>query len=161
MQELKMGPFNDTEDLSYIRETWKLEDRNGQLQFTGRLLGAGSSRREQHSHNTNTQIVVTARAVGKTDAMQRCAACRWSEIYVFKTDTQFIVYTLGPSIIPGEHTRAKVSYASSAFEVVELATVRHGQRSQPFLPAAHARALAMAAADDDDIADAYVNRAVA
>lgn len=165
MKRIRMGPGN-AEDLNslpnlYAPDTWTIEDRAGERVFTGQLVGMGTSQRENHTHHLDLNGPVTN---------TRCTACRWSEIYIFQVDSNtrgvppgavYCVYTLGPSIIPGEHTRANVRWATSGFEVVEMATVRRGERGAPFLPAAHSRALAMASAVDDDIADAYVNRAVA
>lgn len=137
-------------------DNWELEDRVGTTRFRGRLIGLGSSKRDEHNHPN---------PVG-SHSMLRCAACRWSEIYVFeitqpRTVHRFCVYTLGPSVVTTENTRVNVRWATSGFEVIEFATVRRGDRGAPYLPAAFALALAMAANVNDDIADAYVNRAVA
>lgn len=178
MLRLKMGPDNQTLFLTqgqgvFNISDWEIEDRNGPRHFRGRLIGFGSSRRDEHSHPTSDRAVISPRQMGKTESLARCTACRWSEIYVFEIKTaskddiiasmgaKFCVYTLGPSIIPGENTRANARWATSGFEVMEHAVVRRGDRHTPFLPAAHARALAMAADVNDDVAEAYVNRAVA
>jgi len=164
MKVLRAGPDNQRLFREIITpfnvDDWVIEDRNGDRRFRGRLIGMGSSQREDHSHPIDTG------ATRQIINAQRCTACRWSEIYIFETSgmrdpERYIVYTLGPSVIPGENTRSNVRFASSGFEVVELATVRRGERGSPFLPAAHARALAMAAEVDDAITEAYVNRAVA
>lgn len=162
LKEILSGPDNQAiyayADL-FDPGDWYIEDRTGGRRFYGRLIGTGSSQREEHNHPHEA-----------FSDRGRCAACRWSEIYIFEVllpsegerlRGKYCVYTLGPSVIPGEVTRANVRWASSGFEVVELATVRRGERGAPFLPAAHAKALAMAANVDEDIADAYVNRAVA
>jgi hypothetical protein len=168
MLQLKMGPDNQTLFLTrgqgvFNTGDWEIEDRNGPRHFRGRLIGFGSSRRDDHSH---AKTLINPVHAGAT----RCTACRWSEIYVFEVKTtsdftipgaKFCVYTLGPSIIRGENTRANARWATSGFEVMEHAVVRRGDRHAPFLPAAHARALAMAADVNDDVAEAYVNRAVA
>ena len=168
MKRIRMGPSNavlDEYDQVFHVDDWVIEDRGGEREFVGRLIGIGTSRRESHSHGD-----LFMNGTMDSALTRRCTACRWSEIYVFKVNdrdhnvppgARYCVYTLGPSIIPGENTRANVRWATSGFEVVELCTVRRGERGAPFLPAAHARALAMAANVDDDVADAYVNRAVA
>lgn len=142
---------------------WEIEDRTGIRSFHGRLIGVGTSQRQDHthgSHDRHGELLMSS---------PRCPACRWSEIWIFEctsvaTDSdvgRYCVYTLGPSLVPTETTRASIRWAGSGFEIVELATVRRGERGGPYLPAAHARALAMAAHVNEDIADAYVNRAVA
>ena len=159
-----MGPDNGEQlerNVASKDDVWQLETRDGFVQITGRLLGAATGQRPQHSHNA-AGLITEPRGVA------RCAACRWSEIYIFKVragdgppTSQYCVYTLGPSVVPGEKTFANVRWATSGHEVVELCTVRKGDRATPFLPAAHSRALAMAADLDGRIENAYVNRAVA
>ena len=176
MYRIRMGPDNADvlENLPPGRESvpWQLETRDGFVQITGRLLGSATSQRLEHSHPISTperrEVEVSGRAIGRTAAVARCAACRWSEIYIFRVEggdappnAQYAVYTLGPSIVRGEKTFANLRYASSGHEVMELCTVRKGDRATPYLPAAHARALAMASDVDVRIENAYVNRAVA
>lgn len=173
---LKAEPHSVVEMLRtpgiYERHEWILEDRAGPRVFQGSLLGAGSSQRDIHSHGTTPVDGHPGQALFDSyQGRTRCTACRWSEIYIFRVHTslehgpfsafKYCVYTIGASIIAGENTRANVRWATSGFEVIELATVRRGDRGAPFLPAAHGRALAMAADVDEDIAEAYVNRAVA
>lgn len=167
MYRIRMGPDNGSilDESPGGRESavWQLETRDGFAQITGRLLGAATGQRPGHTHTAtdgpNSQV-----PFGRT----RCAACRWSEIYIFRVEagdgppnSQYAVYTLGPSIVHGERTFANLRWASSGHEVVELCTVRKGDRATPFLPAAHGRALAMASDVDGRIENAYVNRAVA
>lgn len=171
MKEIFAGPNNRSifayEDL-FDEDEWIIEDRAGRRSLRGRLIGTGSSQRAEHNHGISSVGFENAEP-GVSVRNTRCTACRWSEIYIFQVSegrgvppgAVYCVYTLGPSLVRGENTRANVRWATSGFEVVELATVRRGERGGPFLPAAHARALAMAAAVDDDIANAYVNRAVA
>lgn len=173
MHRIRMGPENAQvlEDLPAGRETsvWQLETRDGFVNITGRLLGVASSQRTDHSHSISS--------IGFEDAEpgesargrnMRCTGCRWSEIYIFRVEagdgpptSQYAVYTLGPSIVRGEKTFANLRWAASGHEVMELCTVRKGDRATPFLPASHARALAMASDVDGRIENAYVNRAVA
>lgn len=176
MYRIRMGPENASvlDNLPPGRESvpWQLETRDGFAQITGRLLGVASSQRPTHSHHVSTperrEVEIYGRATGRTDAVARCAACRWSEIYIFRVEAgdgppsgQYAVYTLGPSIVQGEKTFANLRWAASGHEVMELCTVRKGDRATPYLPAAHARALAMASDIDGRIENAYVNRAVA
>jgi len=168
VKQIRMGPSNDVlaeYTHPFDVDEWSIEDRAGVRRFRGRLIGMGTSRRDDHNHGD--PVMNGTHDFGLT---RRCTACRWSEIYIFQIDERdtaappgalYCVYTLGPSVVPGEFTRANVRWATSGFEVMEMATVRRGDRGTPFLPAAHARAVAMASAVDEDVADAYVNRAVA
>lgn len=113
----------------------RLTDRGGQpYEFVGEHLGHGSSA-----------------ADGKT---------RWFEVnvYVRKDNDAYVVETLGRSSIPGETTYVRIIETTSAFEIIELLTVNHNGKI--YLPRQSARALAQAAQWDDDIRDAYINRAV-
>ena len=169
MYRIRMGPSNRDElsqpalELLQKDQIWQLEDRDGFSSFTGQLLGFASSQREEHSHPTDSRDLTAQRLFAG-----RCAACRWSEIYIFRVIAgdgpamgRYCVYTLGPSIVQGETTRGRIRWASSGYEVMELCTVRRGDRGEPWLPAAHSRALAMAADTDARVEQAYVNRAVA
>lgn len=158
-------------DLTKIR----LVGRDGQkFEFVGVELASGSSERTTHSHDLSRDRY-TPRGV-------RCSACRWHEITLYrryvtegidlKTDParpriypiepvpgDYVVHTVGESLIPGETRLSRISLTDSAYEVVELLTVRR-PGSEPFMTAQSARVLARAAEFDDDIHDAYVNRAV-
>jgi len=151
---VKAGPDNvdiPARDAFQQVNTWLLEHRDGVDEFRGRMLGFGSSFRREHNHDAPSHRIT-----------QRCAACRWFELRIFKTESSmYIVHSIGPSIIPNEITFSRISYTTSPYEVVELCTVRRGQSGEPYLPAAAARALSQAAAQDNGIKDAYVNRAVA
>jgi hypothetical protein len=173
LKQIHAGPDNQSilayDDL-FDPGDWEIEDRAGVRKFFGRLIGMGTSQREEHSHAIAVGRINAEPGDDARDRNQRCTACRWSEIYIFECLTadatnplrgRYCVYTLGPSTIRGEVTRSNVRWGTSGFEVMEMATVRRGDRGPAFLPAAHARALSMAAAVDSDIADAYVNRAVA
>lgn len=119
------------------------------ITFTGVEIGTASSKYDTHNHDADRPV-----------NGQRCSACRWQEVRLFKRATgDYAVYTVGRSVVPGEKDFIKYRTTTSAFEVIELLTVRNG--SNTFLPVPAARALAQAAQHDDDIRDAYVNRAVA
>lgn len=139
---------------------WVLENREGEAntRVVGRLLGFGSSQRADHTHGRG----------GGEPSRRRCPACRWFEIRILRVSEQsqatpgpYLVHTLGPSTVPGERTFVRSEFAVTAYEVIELCTVRQGERGEPYMPAAAARALSQAAGVDDAIQDAYVNRAVA
>lgn len=168
---IRMGPTNDlnalVEDTLVFETTqWELEGVDGRLTtFVGELLGLGSSKRDEHNHPINSPQQELVNRIHRGD---RCAACRWSEFYLFRVKSGdgprngvYAVYTLGPSVVDGETTRMALQWAMSAFEIVELAMVRRGDRGAPYMPMCNARAIAMAADVDERIANAYVNRAVA
>jgi hypothetical protein len=161
--KIYVGPENEgllAYEHLFDQNDWELQTRSDEwVHLRATLLGMGSSQRDEHSHTPNREVT-----------SNRCPACRWSELYVFRVhgtyavDAQrydYAVYTLGPSIVTGETTRVNLRWASSGFEVVELAMVRRGDRGAPYLPASSARALAMAADRDERIADAYIHRAIA
>jgi hypothetical protein len=136
------------------------------IEFQGAILGSASS--EHETHRGHPKTTWAPRRV-------KCSACRWLEVTIFlsrsgdpKTDDEltygYVVQTVGMSNVPGEVNFERLWTTSSAFEVVELLTVRRGQpngTTETFIPPQHARALAQAATLDEDIREAYVNRAVA
>ena len=159
---------------------YSLPDRNGEIVFTGELLGNASSRVEQHvGHRTST--TVDGFLIGTTEIPlfaakgDKCKACRWTETHIFRVtedtftartvvghdvpDTvRYLIHTMGPSIVPGEFNKCRTEWASTGHEVVELLTVRTSKST--YLTASSARALAIAAGKDRMLEEAYVNRAV-
>jgi hypothetical protein len=125
-----------------------------EVPVAGYLLGRATSEKDDHNHSQDF-----------TPDGQRCSACRWFEVLIVDTSeddeagSTYLVYTCGRTIIPGERDRTRFVWTDSPREVVEALVVR--QHGQPKLPVASARALAQAADLDDDIADAFDNRAVA
>lgn len=123
--------------------------------FTGRIIGAGTSESRDHNHPGDYMTP----GIASGERRLKCSACRWQETTIFVTDDdRFVVHTVGRSIVPGESDRHRVTFTSSAYEIVEVLTVKGNK--EPFLPDPSARALAQAAAVDDDVQEAYVNRAV-
>lgn len=133
-----------------------LQAPDGPHEFDGAVLGAASS--ESKLHRGHDPRTYAPRGV-------KCSACRWLEVTVFATRTGYVVHTVGVSEVPGEDDYDKVTATDSAFEVVELLTVRrpggNGRPGETFVPPQYARALAQAASLDDGVREAYVNRAVA
>lgn len=145
------------------------------FEFTGVLLGAASSERELHTHDLDRQP--------HAPRHRRCSACRWNEVAIYRRyvtegidlETEpnrpriypldapesgdYVVHTVGVSLVPGEHRLSRIASSDSAFEVVELLTVRRPDE-EPFMTPQSSRALARAAERDDDLRDAYINRAV-
>lgn len=134
---------------------------DGNFDFTGRQLASVSSRWRTHGEHAGATATTS----------ERCSACRWTEIEIYRADTssinagigsalaRYLVVVLGSSAVPGEETRRRLSWTNSPFEVVEVLTQRRG--GVPTLPGPAARALARAAEFDDGLNEAYVNRAVA
>lgn len=136
-------------------ESFTLHTETGDHTFTGKIMGASTSEASYHNHAGDFL------APGRTPDGRRtkCSACRWLETKLYVTDTdKFVVHTVGRSIVPGETDYARVTFTPSAYEVVEILTIKSGK--EPYIPVPSARALAQAAQLDDDIHDAYVNRAV-
>jgi hypothetical protein len=133
----------------------KLETADGVFHFHGSLLGEASSQGDTHNHPDTDYVQRGTDAAGRK---LKCAACRWHEIDVYRTDDgRYVLHTIGETIIPGEKVFEKVYFTPSAYELIELATVR---ANPPYLPRTSAQALAQAAALDAGIRDAYLNRAV-
>jgi hypothetical protein len=131
--------------------------QQGTTTFNGEVLGQAGSYDPRHTHTgdflPDTQSVPGSKKLS-------CSACRWFEVTLYDDHDadEYVVHTVGRSILPGEIDYARVSRTSSAYEVVEILTVR--QKGSTFIAAPSLRALAQAAAVDDDMRDAYVNRAV-
>ena len=149
-----------------------LSGREGEpFVFEGAPLGASTSYRPGHQHATDYAV----RGV-------RGAPSRWSEATIYRgyvtegtdletdparprtyaidpTPGDYVVHTVGASIVPGEQRLSRISVTDSPFEVIEFLTVRP-RDGEPFIVAQSSRALAQAAQLDDGIRDAYINRAV-
>lgn len=137
-------------------ESFTLHTETGDHTFTGKIIGASTSEAQFHNHPGDYLLPAQS---GTTGRRLKCSACRWLETKLYTTDAgKYVVHTIGRSVVPGEQDYARVTFTESAYEVVELLTVR-GQ-AEPFIPRPSARALAQAADRDDDMHDAYVNRAV-
>lgn len=86
---------------------------------------------------------------------------RWYEVALYRlTKGDYLVYTCGGTRVPGETDRRRIVVTSSPYEVIELLTTRSKASGELFLPRPAQLTLAQAAALDDGIRDAYVNRAV-
>ena len=111
-----------------------LRDRDDRtVEVHGRLIGSGTSYKD-----------------GKP---------RWFEVDIYETvDGRFAVYTRGCSNVAGEKPLRRLIFTPSAFEVLSLLVVHRNGKS--YLPRASDRALSLAASYNDDIRDAYINRAV-
>lgn len=147
---------------------------------TGRFVGFGSSWTDNHWGHREEFV----------PRGSRCNACRWFELRIFRelsddvevpsesTPEQlarlyanaarhdqlgdFVVYKVGMSIVPDEIPYCRYDVIASPHEVVEALTTRKHTDNGPvaFITKPSAMALASGARYDDDLEDAYVNRAV-
>lgn len=145
--------------MEQLQKQFVLEtEQQGEYAFYGVLLGEASSQEKIHTHDGMY-------APRDADRRDKCHGCRWLETRIYRADPdgngtggkKFVAHTIGRSRIPGEIDYARLFTTPSAFELVEMLTVR---RKTPFLPLPSARALSQAAALDEDVKEAYVNRAV-
>jgi hypothetical protein len=137
--------------------------QQGTVTFFGSLIGHATSEATRHNHAGETLAPTGHSDRDRKGPRPSCSACRWFEAELYQEIYQgqvsgYVIHTIGRSIVPGEIDYARVLKTDSAFEVVELMTVR--QKGAVFLPAPSSRALAQASSVDDDIREAYINRAV-
>lgn len=155
-----MVNYSNAEQEEEMRE-FTLHTPTGDHTFNGRIIGAGTSETAHHNHAEDWLAPSPSPLNDGTAAPRRrkCSACRWLETTLYRTDMgKYVVHTIGRSIVPGEIDYVRVTFTPSAYEMVEILTVKSGR--EPYIPDPSARALAQAAEDDDRIQDAYVNRAV-
>lgn len=147
-------------------ETWVIPAGRGpEVTLHGKLLGVVSSRRPVHDRSH----------AGREYASQgeQCGACRWFEPRIFRevipdekygfsptktTQGRYLVHFAGMSIVPGETTRLRYEWAVSPHEVIEVLTTRHDKSVFLTIPAA--RVLSQAANFDDELKEAYLDRAI-
>lgn len=113
-------------------------------EFEGRCLAAASSHRDDHS--------ALIHGLGEFAPQRtRCSACRWFEIQIFRNgDSQWVVQTIGKSIVPGEEDRHRVHFCETARAVVTALALTRGENV--FLPNVAKRALDIAADADERLA---------
>jgi hypothetical protein len=158
-----------------IQGTASLEDRNDAdfIATYARFLGMGSSYTREHTRHTTRYV----------RRGERCNACRWFEVRVFRelimppgiesldqlTDPsdvdlgEYVLHYAGMSIVDDEVPFFRHETTASPYTVIESMTTRRNtpdRGSEVFLAKPAARALAEASANDRQLADAYVNRAV-
>lgn len=122
---------------------------DGVLTLTARFLGLGSSRYDRHADHPGRWAT----------REERCGQCRWYELRLFRVSrNDYVLYHVGRSQVPGEVDLCRHERAYSPQEVIERCVVRHPGRASLTRPSA--RALAQAAPFDDELRDAYENRAV-
>lgn len=136
------------------RRNFELTSRTGRLDFYGEVLASATSQRDHHGAHPDEYA---AKGV-------KCSACRWFEVTLFRRECpgerpDYVVYTTGRSVVPGEYDMHRAATTDSAYEVVELLTIRRPGK-EPFIVTQSAIALARASEKDEAIREAYVNRAV-
>jgi hypothetical protein len=99
-----------------------VEDGNGdRAELMGWLLGTGTSRkpRHRHRHRDGTRV-----------PQQGCAACRWTEMEVYREDTRsactprYLVVKHGMSSVPGEVRLTSFRWAVGPYEALSAASTR-------------------------------------
>jgi hypothetical protein len=151
------GPVNlpDESNVGQVA-IWLLPSSDNTLHVNARFLGVGTSWSEQHRHPIDRPAYQD----------ERCRACRWFEPRIFREvdgQRRYLVHRTGQSIVPGEVSFTSHEWVHGPYEVIEVLTTRRNgvAARQPYLTHPAARVLAQAASYDDDLNDAYVNRAVA
>lgn len=137
--------------------TWDLPAPGGGVRITGRFLGMSKSWHPGHTDRDKSKIHP---GFDFARAGVRCPTCRWFEPRIFreKNDGRFLVYQVGRSVVPGEVDYPRCEWAMQASEVLEILVTR-GQEKVYFTRIA-ARTLSQAAGYDDDLRDAWENRAI-
>lgn len=106
----------------------------------------------------NTPVSFTGRLLGSSTSFADHKD-RWFDVSIYvERDGTYVVWTVGRTLNEDERPLFKIVRTGSAFDVIEVLTVHH--RGKTYIPRASARALAQAAQWDDNIRDAYINRAV-
>lgn len=133
-------------------ELWELPTRTGTTKILATLLGEGTSRSDVHSHLDDVA------APG-----QKCSACRWSEVKIFRlpeVDGQrgdYVVHTAGRSAIPGEFTKTRLVRTASPRAVIDALIVQRyedGELRDTFITRPAQDALDAATDQDDDLGEA-------
>jgi hypothetical protein len=149
--ELPAGNSSGVEALWVLPVTGTDGAPDSTLELEGRFLGMGSSRTQRHWPHAGAFATKE----------ERCGWCRWYEARIFRVQrNEYVLHHAGCSIVPDEITLCRYEKAYSPQEVIERYVVRKAVDKSAFLPRPAARALAQAAAFDEDLQDAYENRAV-
>lgn len=123
--------------------------RDLELRFTGRLLAKASSSREKHND-------LAVHELGFALQFERCSACRWFEVELYRTDDQvptWVVRTVGETVVPGEETRYRLRETTDVRRVVSFLTVADRDSGVVRVPGITRGALDRAADADSDFAD--------
>lgn len=118
-------------------------------EFTGRLLGVGTARRETHIHAPDQPL----------PAGLRCSGCRWTEVRLYWSASSkcYVAGIKGHTEIPGETNRYRCWWSPSAEGALAVLLVEppprraSGAPGERELPVANRAALEQAAEQDPDI----------
>lgn len=136
-----------------VTKTWTVRDVNGDTaQLTGWLLGSGTSRKPRHRHREGRGGVVPQRG---------CAACRWTELEVYREDgpaaqvPRYLIVKRGMSSVAGEVPLTSFRWVLGPYEAATAeATLLPQLRGGRTLTGPALAALSQAAAVDPGIRDA-------
>lgn len=138
---------------------WELPSGDEVLRVHGRFLGVSTSFTPHHHHHEGREFA-------RQD--EKCRACRWFEPRIFRESDgrrRYLIHRTGRSTVPGEVTFTSHEWALTGHEVIEALTTRRrsgrGDTDAAYLTYPAARVLAQAAGQDEDLDQAYVDRAVA
>jgi hypothetical protein len=124
-------------------------------EFTGRVLGFGSSRSETDRH---TGHMPGTRPAGKV----RCGTCRWADVAIMRVESDdnvpmYLVATMGKTMVPEEDQRVTTTWTADALEVLHAVVVAGRNGTPAKIPYPNAAAFRSAAEADDGI-DAVLER---
>lgn len=146
---------------------WDIPTESGIVRVEAVFLGTSSSYRSGHRGRRSASNPTGENHPGSDYATGavRCSSCRWFEPRLFRETGplgRFLAHRTGVSLVPGEVDRFRLEYLHSAHEVIEhFVTRRSGADSTPpFLSVPAAKILGQAAGFDDDLRQAWENRAV-
>lgn len=145
------------------------DDFEDEILVSGRFLGIGSTRTQQHVVRMPDGKYVQHPSAIVPDGL-KCRACRWFEVRLFhdSTDDLFVIYYSGRSIVPGESQRCRFVEVKTHYEVFTVLSVEQKPRDDSsntnplrtnrfFFTNPVLRLLAQASSFHDGIKDAYVS----
>lgn len=122
--------------------------RDVELQFEGQQLAKASSQRDTHNE-------YAVHEEGTALQFERCSACRWFEVELYRTDDpeqRWVAYTIGRSLVPGEQSRYRLRATSDPRRVVSFLTVADRDSGVVRIPSVTRGALDRAADTDSEFA---------
>jgi hypothetical protein len=123
-------------------QTWQLPTKNGPQRLDAIRLATGSSHEKLHTHLTD-----------HAEKREKCHACRWYEIAIYRTRDTYVVHTAGRSTVPGEETWYRVVRAPRPSDVIDALVVERdrGDHVERFITRPAQDALDYAATLDDQL----------
>lgn len=135
---------------------WSLYSDGEIINIYAKLLGIGPSPSPHQHRNSHPGREFAA-------PKEWCIACRWFEPRIFREiegDRRYLLHRAQMTIVPGEKILTRHEWALTGHELIELLTIRRDDRP-PFLTMPAGRVLAQAAGQDEELDNAWVNRATA